>query len=250
MKIFFTWVYPKFPKERNTVINMYCSKCGNDAGDAKFCSSCGAEIEKKSETYTNETVEEPMRTTYENTTQYTQATMFAENVSTEYGQSFENTLPDKRYNLFTAFGSFFSRYVDFSGRSRRSEFWLSYLMNGIITIILSFFMLAPYVDAIIKFFMYSSDFVYMSGEEVFLLFGENVGGVLIGLLLVLLYSLIILIPSIAITVRRLHDADLSGWFALLLLVPYANTIAQIVFGCLAGTNGVNKYGERPKANIK
>ena len=229
---------------------MYCSKCGNDAGDAKFCSSCGAEIEKKSETYTNETVEEPMRTTYENTTQYTQATMFAENVSTGYGQSFENTLPDKKYNLFTAFGSFFARYVDFSGRSRRSEFWLSFLMNGIITAILSMFMIVPFFKMVFDIMPYVGVMEFMPDEEIYSLITGNVGGMLIGLLLVSLYSLITLIPSIAITVRRLHDADLSGWFALLLLVPSAGTIAQIVFGCLAGTNGVNKYGERPKANIK
>ena len=60
-----------------------------------------------------------------------------------------------------------------------------------------------------------------------------------------LYSLAILIPSIAVTVRRPHDIDKSGWWYLIYLVPCIGSIVLLVFTCLAGTPGENKYGPDP-----
>lgn len=63
------------------------------------------------------------------------------------------------------------------------------------------------------------------------------------------YSLLMLIPNLSITVSRLHDLELSGWVLLLLLVPIINIIVFILLMSLAGTVGPNKYGEDPKTQL-
>ena len=62
-----------------------------------------------------------------------------------------------------------------------------------------------------------------------------------------LYSLIVLIPSIAVQVRRFHDQDKSGWFVLLNFIPYVGGLIVLVFMFLEGTKGENRYGPDPKA---
>lgn len=66
-------------------------------------------------------------------------------------------------------------------------------------------------------------------------------------LLSTIYSLAILIPSIAVGVRRLHDTDRSGWWLLIAFVPCIGGIVLLVFAIQEGTNGANEYGEDPKA---
>jgi uncharacterized membrane protein YhaH (DUF805 family) len=55
----------------------------------------------------------------------------------------------------------------------------------------------------------------------------------------------VLVPSIAVQVRRFHDQDLSGWFVLLGFVPYIGWLVIIVFMCIPGTKGDNRYGTDP-----
>lgn len=64
-----------------------------------------------------------------------------------------------------------------------------------------------------------------------------------GLLLFMLGSLI---PGIAVTVRRFHDQDMSGWFYLLGLIPYVGGLVVLVFMCRDGTRGANRFGPDPK----
>ena len=64
--------------------------------------------------------------------------------------------------------------------------------------------------------------------------------------LILILALVIIIPSIAVQVRRMHDQDKSGWFVLLGLVPYIGGIVMLVFMCIEGTRGENRYGPDPK----
>ena len=64
-----------------------------------------------------------------------------------------------------------------------------------------------------------------------------------------LYSLFVLIPSIAVQVRRFHDQDKSGWFVLINFVPYIGGIIVLVFMLLEGTRGPNKYGPDPKEGL-
>ena len=111
------------------------------------------------------------------------------------------------------------RYADFSGRSRRKEYWMFLLGVFIAVIVLSI------IEGIVG----------LSGM---------VGGVYGPL--TTLFLLGILVPSIAVQVRRFHDQDKSGWFVLLGLIPFLGGLAVLVFMCLEGTRGPNRFGPDPK----
>ena len=98
------------------------------------------------------------------------------------------------------------KYAVFSGRARRKEYWMFFLFNMIIAFVLGF------VEGL------------MGGPG-------NVGNI---------YSLAVLVPGIAVGVRRMHDTDHSGWW---LLLPIVN----LVFACTEGTKGENRFGGDPKA---
>lgn len=134
------------------------------------------------------------------------------------------------------------RYAEFSGRSRRMEYWMFTLLNIIVMLVLAFIAfggigLADLADP-------ASDEMLIAGLT---------GG--FGLL-ILLYFLVILIPSIAVTVRRLHDRDMSGWWylgffvgGLLPFVGFLFSIALLVLMLLPGTTGPNRFGEDPKGGV-
>jgi uncharacterized membrane protein YhaH (DUF805 family) len=111
------------------------------------------------------------------------------------------------------------RYADFSGRSRRKEYW--------------FFVLGVFIAAIVLSII----------ERIAGLSGM-VGGVYGPLTTILLFGVII--PSIAVQVRRFHDQDKSGWFVLLSLIPFIGAIIVLVFMFLEGTKGPNRFGPDPK----
>jgi uncharacterized membrane protein YhaH (DUF805 family) len=114
------------------------------------------------------------------------------------------------------------RYADFSGRSRRMEYWM--FVVGVIG--------ASVVAMLI-------DNVIGMGQLVAGVYGP-------------LYTLVALgtiVPSLACMVRRLHDQDKSGWFALLVLIPILGGLVILVFMFLEGTKGENQYGPDPKAGV-
>jgi uncharacterized membrane protein YhaH (DUF805 family) len=112
------------------------------------------------------------------------------------------------------------RYADFSGRSRRKEYWMFLLGVVIAAVVLSI------VEGILG----------MSGM---------VGGVYGPLTTLLMLG--VLVPSIACQVRRFHDQDKSGWFVLLAFIPFLGGLAVLVFMLLEGTRGDNRFGPDPKA---
>lgn len=136
----------------------------------------------------------------------------------------------------------FRRYAEFSGRSRRKEFWWFAVFNmiayGIMTVILfgSAASMATLTQA-------SSD----PAVVVKALFFSGSG------LLLAAYGLVVLIPGIAVTVRRLHDRDMSGWwylgFIALSFIPLVGALASLalfVITLLPGTMGPNRFGADPK----
>jgi uncharacterized membrane protein YhaH (DUF805 family) len=136
----------------------------------------------------------------------------------------------------------FRRYADFQGRSRRMEFWSFGLFNAIVYIIIAaivFGMFGTNRSAITQGDMsYSAAFSVVTGGA--------------GILL-LLWWLATIIPSISVTVRRLHDRDMSGWwylgFVVLSMIPLVGflvSIAFLVILFLPGTPGANRFGEDPK----
>jgi len=117
------------------------------------------------------------------------------------------------------------QYADFNGRARRTEFWMFTLFSAIASIVLAL------IDTLI-----GTASVYGSGSAY-----TFSPGLLQGL-----YALAVLIPSLAVTVRRLHDTDRTGWWVLIGLVPFVGGIVLLVFMCLEGTRGPNQYGMDPK----
>ena len=107
------------------------------------------------------------------------------------------------------------KYADFSGRAQRSEFWFFFL----------FFIIIVAVVAAIDVAV-----------------GTN--GILIGIA-----TLGLLIPSISVGVRRLHDIDKSGWFYFVQLIPAVGGFIFLYFMSKDGTPGSNKYGNNPKGAI-
>ena len=120
------------------------------------------------------------------------------------------------------------RYVDFSGRSRRMEYWMFFLFVMIVTVILTLLTgtsQSNFGDGGMGFSMQSQSPI------------------------VLVWVLAIIIPSLAVQVRRFHDQDKSGWFVLLGLIPFLGGLIVLVFMCLEGTRGANRYGEDPKGGV-
>jgi uncharacterized membrane protein YhaH (DUF805 family) len=117
-----------------------------------------------------------------------------------------------------AVSSVFRQYATFSGRAPRSEYWFFQLFNLLV-------ILAAYGIAIVLLIATRS---------------VSVLGVL--LLAVAVYALATLIPSLAVTVRRLHDSDRSGWWLLIALVPYLGAIILLIFMVLPSTRRPNRFG--------
>lgn len=130
---------------------------------------------------------------------------------------------------------FFKNYTNFQGRSRRAEYWWPALMNLLIGWTLS-----------------GISIVVGGGFDAFAAFQLNaIGWIFYGLSLI--WSLIVLLPNISVTVRRFHDRNMSGWWLLAfmvgMIIPFVNLvviIAYIVIMVLPGTSGPNKFGLDPK----
>ncbi|CDZ44271.1 DUF805 domain-containing protein [Neorhizobium galegae] len=116
----------------------------------------------------------------------------------------------------TAYIDAMRRYVDFSGRSTRAQFW--------------FYHLALLGIAVGTFII---DIMISGGRE---------PQPLVSAVAVIGHY----IPSLAIIVRRLHDSGSSGWLVLLCLIPGIGIVAFIAFGCLTPTPGPNRYGLPPQ----
>lgn len=159
------------------------------------------------------------------------------------------------------------RYVQFSGRAQRMEFWMYMLLLALIQVV--FFVLI---------FIIALSVAAMAGRD-----GTGAANGFFGMfasigILVLFYILIqfgLFLPTLAVQVRRLHDSDRSGWWVMLFFGPWlvswllgvlgavanepslsiasiiamlgywAGTIVLIVFYCMPGTRGTNRFGPDP-----
>ena len=114
------------------------------------------------------------------------------------------------------------KYAVFGGRARRREYWFFFLVNGIISILLSV------IDS-----SFSSPFDADAG------FGALSG----------IYTVAVLLPGLSVGVRRLHDTGKSGWWLLICLVPFVGVIVLLVFLIMDGEPEENQYGPNPKAQV-
>lgn len=106
----------------------------------------------------------------------------------------------------------FIRFTDFQGRSQREAFWFFLLFHLLVAFALGF------VDGLL-----------------------GLGG-----FLGFIYALIALVPSAALTVRRLHDMGRSGWFILLALLPGIGMVILLIMAAIDSEDGSNEWGPNPK----
>ena len=111
------------------------------------------------------------------------------------------------------------KYVTFSGRARRTEYWMFVLFNFI------FMVIAIALDNLFK---------------------TTVAGLPYGAIYYI-YSLAVILPGLAVIVRRLHDVDKTGAMIFVALIPLVGPIWLLVLECTEGTRGDNQYGPDPKA---
>jgi uncharacterized membrane protein YhaH (DUF805 family) len=110
------------------------------------------------------------------------------------------------------------QYADFNGRARRKEYWMFILFNMIF------------------------GFVAMLLDNLLGIADPVIGyGAIYGL-----YTLALIIPGIAVAVRRLHDLGKSGWMLLIAFIPLIGAIWLIVLMCTDSNAGENQYGANPK----
>lgn len=133
----------------------------------------------------------------------------------------------------------YRRYADFNGRSQRMEFWLFTLFYYIVLVLGLVLTFAGLPWGELNAASRGEPAGTAQSEPGPLFWG--------GLALMMLFLLGSIIPSIAVTVRRFHDQDRSGWLYLLHFVPYIGWLAVMVFMCLDGTPGPNRFGDDPKA---
>jgi uncharacterized membrane protein YhaH (DUF805 family) len=110
----------------------------------------------------------------------------------------------------------FRNYVNFSGRAARSEFWFWFL----------FTVLASFVAGIIDFASFGSGRLWPVSS---------------------LVDLALFLPGLAVSARRLHDTDRSGWWILLILIPLIGAILLLIWYCTPGKPGPNRFGPAPLA---
>ncbi|WP_010523026.1 DUF805 domain-containing protein [Aquimarina agarivorans] len=123
---------------------------------------------------------------------------------------------NKEYMPMEWFTMALHKYLDFSSRSRRKEFWMFYLFYSIFSALLGVI------------------------DNLFDLFSGNFG------FLSTIFSVLMFIPYLAVSIRRLHDVNKSGWFLLLILVPIIGWIWLFILLITEGYQGPNEYGDDPK----
>lgn len=116
------------------------------------------------------------------------------------------------------------KFAVFNGRSRRREYWMFFLFCGIVI----FF--ATILDN-------AFGITFNVAEE-----NSGFGPIY------LFSSLVLFIPTLAVSVRRLHDIDKSGWFVFVIIIPLIGAIWFLVMMITEGTKGTNQYGPDPKSD--
>lgn len=188
-----------------------CTKCGVLVGDGnKFCPNCGAEPDPLAVMCVKCGYElKPIRPNGTSTTQHNKV---------------ENYDVHNQDNDFVwAVKTCFAKYSTFSGRARRKEFWYWYLFTFFAMVII--FLLSGILALVVN--------------------GVGLGVYEILIILNAIWSLIIFLPNLAVTVRRLHDAGHSGWYYFISIIPLVGIILLLVALCTDSVED-NQYGVNPK----
>ena len=127
----------------------------------------------------------------------------------------------------------YRRFTELSGRSRRKEFWGFALFYWLVTAVILAGFGRP--ATVTWPFGYSFSIWIPQGST--------------GVWLSNLFAIISFVPAFSVTVRRLHDVDRSGWWLLAWFLPMIGWAVMLVFMCLDGTVGRNRYGLDPRGRM-
>lgn len=135
---------------------------------------------------------------------------YQNNGNVQYNAYGQNSAPQivQQPSLKNCYIKFWKNYTNFSGRARRSEYWYVVLAN----ILISLVSLIPYIGAAVS----------------------------------ALYTIAIIVPTLALIVRRLHDFGKEWYYIFFMLIPLAGQIIMLVWLCTDSQIGANKFGENPK----
>jgi uncharacterized membrane protein YhaH (DUF805 family) len=139
------------------------------------------------------------------------------------------TKSEEDYNMFDWWKkAMINNYANFYGRARRKEYWYTFLVN---ILIFAFFIFVPYL--LTAFFEAENNSSFEFIRTFF------------GILLFILFALF-LIPNLAVSIRRLHDTGISGWFMLISLIPIIGRLILFIFLLTDSKDESNKWGKSPK----
>lgn len=122
-----------------------------------------------------------------------------------------------------------NKYAKFDGRARRKEYWMFQLFYYIFLCLI---------------FLFTAIGISINNTGSFPILGSILMG--IGAIILTIFMFGLIIPSLALTIRRLHDIGRSGWWILIGAIPYIGPIVLFIFCCLDSESGTNKYGPNPK----
>src|SRR5215472_3520094 len=125
------------------------------------------------------------------------------------------TVPKPMGSAMNWYLAVLKNYVGFSGRARRTEYWMFALFNLIVFVVLAI------LAAVTRSFFFW--------------------------ILYFLYAVAVIVPGLAVTWRRMQDTGRNGWWILLGLIPFVGGIVLLVFMLLPGTPGANEFGPDPRA---
>lgn len=197
---------------------MYCTNCGAKfESNGNFCAECGQgrSVENAPKSIPN------LPASDSNQLSIAVTPLPAQSIGIQNSARVFNMPPTySGLSMGQAIRSVFSKYASASGRATRSEYWFFALFNFLViggTLLIGFL---------------------FSGA------GSDALGMLFGLIYAI-FILAVLVPSITVSIRRLHDAGYSGWLYLLNLIPYAGALVIFVFMLLPSDTRDNRWGQAP-----
>lgn len=132
-------------------------------------------------------------------------------------------------DFFSAVKAGFANWLNVQGRALRSEYWWWALFSFIVMFV------ASVADVAVFGSSFGSGYAMVDADGTMQMSDSTS-------LFTLISSLVLLIPSITVAIRRLHDIDKSGWWYLITLIPIVGVIVFIVFAVRPGTAGPNRFG--------
>jgi uncharacterized membrane protein YhaH (DUF805 family) len=204
----------------------FCDNCGMElAENAKFCENCGAPRMQAISESVSEREQMTQEAGFAGSQQTTQSTSYDQGASFSSSAAYSAGStgmyakdPVPAPSFVEAVKTCFTKYATFSGRARRSEYWYFTLFTILCQLILGIV----------------GNIIFGAPENG----GSNI--------LQSLFSLAVLVPSLAVFWRRMHDIDKSGLWFFLNLIPLIGQIVLIVFEATDGHPGENRFGMSPK----